>query len=53
MAQSSNSSMLYDGLEKIVVILNDSAAEGSKNKQNRHEYDGARPSGEGISNEEP
>ena len=35
------------------MILNDSAAEGSKNMQNCHEDDGAGPNGEGSSNEEP
>ncbi|XP_075651922.1 uncharacterized protein LOC142622358 [Castanea sativa] len=40
MAQSSNnSSTLYKGLVKSIVILNDSTAEGSKNKQKRHEDD--------------
>ena len=54
MAQSSNnSSMLYEGLAKTIVILNDSSTEGSKNKQNRHEDDGTGPSGEGYSNAEP
>ena len=53
MAQSNNSSMLYEGLAKTIVILNDSIIEGSKNKQNRHEDDGVGPSGEASSNEEP
>ena len=54
MAQSSNNCCtLYEGLVKSIVILNNSAAEDSKNKQNRHEDDGAGPSGEGHSNEEP
>ena len=53
-AQSSNnSSILNEGLVTTIVILNDSAAEGSKNKQNCHEDDGAGPNGEGSSNEEP
>ena len=50
---SNNSSTLYEGLGESIVILNDSAAEGSKNKQNRHEDDGTAPSGEGYSNAEP
>ena len=54
MAQSSNnSSMLYEGLAKTIVILNNSATEGSKNKQNCHEDDGTGPRGEGYSNAEP
>ena len=54
MAQSSNNSCtLYEGLVKSIETLNNSAAEGSKNKQNSHEDDGAGPSGEGHSNEEP
>ena len=35
------------------MILNDSATEGSKNKQNRHKDDGIGPSGECYSNAEP
>ncbi|KAK9987246.1 hypothetical protein SO802_032197, partial [Lithocarpus litseifolius] len=54
MAQSSNnSSTISEGLAKTIIILNDSATEGSKNKQNRHEDDGTGPSGEGYSNAEP
>ena len=54
MAQSSNnSSTLYEGLAKTIVILNDLATEGSKNKQNHDEDDGTGPSGEGYSNAEP
>ncbi|XP_030926110.1 disease resistance-like protein CSA1 [Quercus lobata] len=54
MAQSSNNSCtLCEGLVKSIVILNNLAAEGSKNKQNCHEDDEAGPSGEGHSNEEP
>ena len=45
--------MLYEGLAKTIVILNDSATEGSKNKQNRHKDDGTGPSGECYSNAEP
>ena len=37
---------------KSIVILNNSVVEGCINKQNRHEDDGAGPSGEGHSNEE-
>ena len=54
MAQSSNnSSTLYEGPAKTIMILNDSATEGSKNKQNHYEDDGTRPSGEGYPNAEP
>ena len=38
---------------KSIVILNDSAAEGSRNKRRHDEDDGAGPSGEGYSNEGP
>ena len=54
MAQiSNNNCALYEGLVKSIVILNDSATEGSKSKQNCHKDDGVGPSGEGYSNEEP
>ena len=54
MAQSSNnSSTHYEGPVKTIMILNDSATEGSKNKQNRHKDDGTGPSGECYSNAEP
>ena len=36
---------------KSIVILNNSAAEGSKNKRNHREDDGAGPSGESHFNE--
>ena len=50
---SINSRTLYENLGDLCHDLYHSAAEGSRNKRSRDEQDGAGPSGEGYSSDEP
>uniref|UniRef100_A0A2N9HMD6 Uncharacterized protein n=1 Tax=Fagus sylvatica TaxID=28930 RepID=A0A2N9HMD6_FAGSY len=50
---SKTSKMAQCNNNSTITIPDDSAAEGTRNKRSHDEDDGAGPSGEGYSNEEP